>query len=283
MRPSKWMSPVPAQTRSVARRSGVGGPQGIMYWLGIPMALFLLLPVATLLGRSVLGGAPLSPLPATQIWTALGLSFRTSGTATVLAVLMGTPLAYMLAKGYLPLWWERSLMVLVEIPLILPPVVAGLALLLLLGRFGWLGRVLYEAGIAIAFTGTAVVLAQLFVASPLYIRSAVLGLEQVDSEIENASALDGASFWQTLVHISLPLSRSALLTGMVMTWARALGEFGAALIFAGNYPGRTQTMPVVIYLGFEMDLSVSLVLAGILLVVALGVLVLMHMVQNRWL
>lgn len=275
------MSPVPAQARLASRRFRSGNPLGVMPWLSIPMALFLLLPVATLLVRGVAGEASLSPLPASQIWMALALSFRTSGIATVLAVLLGTPLAYVLAKGHLPLWWERSLLVLVEIPLILPPVVAGVALLLLFGRFGWLGRILYEAGIPIAFTSTAVVLAQLFVASPLYIRSAVLGLEQVDAEIENASALDGASLWQTLGYISLPLSRSALLTGTVMTWARALGEFGAALIFAGNYPGRTQTMPVVIYLGFEIDLSVSLVLAGILLVVALGVLILMRIVQNR--
>ncbi len=245
------------------------------------MVLFLFLPVATLLVRSVSGEVAGSPLSATQIWSALALSFHTSSITTGLAVLFGTPLAYVLAKGHLPLWWERCLMVLVEIPLILPPVVAGVALLLLLGRFGWLGHVLYEAGIPIAFTSTAVVLAQLFVASPLYIRSAVLGLEQVDREIENASALDGASFWQTLGYISLPLSRSALLTGAVMTWARALGEFGAALIFAGNYPGRTQTMPVVIYLGFEIDLAVSLLLAGILLGVALGVLSLMRFVQIR--
>lgn len=245
------------------------------------MVLFLLLPVATLLVHSVLGEVRVSPLTGNQVLTALVLSLRTSGTATFLAVLLGTPLAYVLAKGHLPLWWERSLMVLIEVPLILPPVVAGVALLLLFGRFGWLGRVLYGAGIPIAFTSVAVVLAQLFVACPLYIRSAVLGLEQVDPEIENASALDGASFWQTLGFVSLPLSRSALLTGTVMTWARALGEFGAALIFAGNYPGRTQTMPVVVYLGFEIDLAVSLVLSGILLGVALGVLILMRIVQSR--
>ncbi len=249
----------------------------------IPVVLFLVLPVATLLGQSLIWDFRLADTAAEQVRRALLLSLQTSAAATLLTVGLGTPLAFLLAKRLLPTWIARGVTVLVELPLILPPVVAGVALLLVFGRLGWLGRWLYTAGIPIAFTPAAVVLAQLFVASPFFIRSAVVGLENIDSEIENAGALDGASFGQMLRHITLPLARDALLTGGIMTWARALGEFGATLIFAGNFPGRTQTMPMVIYLGFDIDMAISLSLAGILLLVALVVLTLVRLVQYRWL
>lgn len=249
----------------------------------IPVVLFLVLPVATLLGQSLIWDFRLADTAAEQVQRALLLSLQTSAAATLLTVGLGTPLAFLLAKRLLPTWIARGVTVLVELPLILPPVVAGVALLLVFGRLGWLGRWFYTAGIPIAFTPAAVVLAQLFVASPFFIRSAVVGLENIDSEIENAGALDGASFGQMLRHITLPLARDALLTGGIMTWARALGEFGATLIFAGNFPGRTQTMPMVIYLGFDIDMAISLSLAGILLLVALVVLTLVRLVQYRWL
>lgn len=258
-----------------------GGPAGLVTWLALPMLLFLSLPILTVIAQSLITDMTAPELPMSQIRSALLLSLRTSGMATLLALALGTPLALALARGYFSPVLTRIMMILVEIPLVLPPVVAGVSLLLVFGRYGWLGLMLSRLNIAVAFTGTAVVMAQMLVASPLYIRSAVLGFAQVDREVENASSLDGASFWQTLRHITLPLSRSALLTGIVMTWARAVGEFGATLIFAGNFPGRTQTMPVVIYLGFEIDLTVSLVLSGILLGVSIAVLTAMHLTQNR--
>ena len=264
-----------------------------MYWYGrqgaflglwsIPILLFLVLPVATLLGHSLALDFHWAGIVAEQVRRALFLSLQTSAVATLLAVGLGTPLAFLLAKGLLPAWISRGVIVLVELPLILPPVVAGVALLLVFGRLGWLGQWLYVAGVPIAFTPVAVILAQLFVASPFFIRSAVVGLENIDSEIENASALDGASLGQMLRHITLPLARNALVTGGIMTWARALGEVGATLIYAGNFPGRTQTMPMVIYLGFDIDMAISLSLAGILLLVALVVLTLTRLVQDRWL
>ncbi len=269
-------------------RAGTGmyghGRHGTFLGLwSIPIVLLLGLPVATLLGHSLVLDFRWAGLAAVQVRRALLLSLQTSAVATLLAMGLGTPLAFLLAKGRLPAWIARGMTILVELPLILPPVVAGVALLLVFGRLGWLGQWLYAAGVPIAFTPAAVILAQLFVASPFFIRSAVVGLENIDSEIENASALDGASFGQMLRHVTLPLARNALVTGGIMTWARALGEFGATLIFAGNFPGRTQTMPMVIYLGFDIDMAISLSLAGILLLVALVVLTLARLVQHRWL
>ncbi|HSH81655.1 MAG TPA: molybdate ABC transporter permease subunit, partial [Herpetosiphonaceae bacterium] len=163
---------------------------------------------------------------------------------------------------------------LIEAPMVLPPAVAGVGLLLAFGRRGIWGSYLESLGIALAFTPAAVVMAQLFVAAPFYVKSAVGGFLEVDQELEQAAELDGASAWQVFRHVTVPLSLPALLGGAVMTWARALGEFGATILFAGNLPGRTQTMPLAIYLGFELDLSVALTLAVILLACSFGVLIL---------
>lgn len=160
---------------------------------------------------------------------------------------------------------RKLLDTLIDLPMVLPPSVAGIALLLAFGRRGIFGQYLEAAGIHIAFTAVAVILAQLFIAAPFYIKSAEAGFEAVDVELENAAALDGANNRQIFRRITLPLTRTALLSGAVMTWARALGEFGATIIFAGNFQGRTQTMPLAIYLGFEVDLNIALTLSVILL------------------
>jgi molybdate transport system permease protein len=164
---------------------------------------------------------------------------------------------------------------LLEIPMVLPPAVAGVALLMAFGRRGIVGSYLGEWGIEVAFSQTAVVLAQLFVAAPFYVKAAVVGLSKIDREVEQAAALDGAGPWTTFRHITLPLAWPALFGGAVMTWARALGEFGATIIFAGNFPGRTQTMPLAIYLGFELELNVALTLAIILLSSSFAVLIIL--------
>ena len=147
----------------------------------------------------------------------------------------------------------------------LPPAVAGVALLVAFGRRGVVGGLLEQAGVHLAFTQAAVVMAQTFIAAPLYIKSASIGFSQVAPELEQAAGLDGASRWGVFRHVTVPLSWAALLTGAVLTWARALGEFGATIIFAGNFPGRTQTMPLAIYIGFELDLGVALTLSVILI------------------
>ena len=156
--------------------------------------------------------------------------------------------------------------------MVLPPSVAGIVLLLAFGRRGLLGAYLSAAGIDIAFTSVAVVLAQLFVAAPFYVKAAISAFGGVDRDLEQAAALDGASGWGIFRHVTVPLAWPVLFGGAVMSWARALGEFGATIIFAGNFPGRTQTMPLAIYIGFELELSRALTLSVILLVISFLVL-----------
>lgn len=204
----------------------------------------------------------LENLNLTQVQKALLLSLGTTLAATVLTILLGTPLAYGQARGiFRP---SRLVDTIIDMPLVLPPAVAGIALLLVFGRRGVLSPILEPLDLQIAFTPIAVVLAQTFVAAPFYIKSAALGFANVDKEIVQAAGLDGASAWNNFKHITIPLSWTALLSGALMTWARALGEFGATIIFAGNLPGLTQTMPLAIYIGFELDLNIALTLSVIL-------------------
>jgi molybdate transport system permease protein len=229
--------------------------------LSLPLLAFLVLPLLALFLRAVPTDI-LATLRQPQVGQAILLSLKTTLVATLLTILLGTPLAYALARGLLPL--QRLIDTLIDLPTVLPPAVAGLALLMAFGRRGLLGGWLNILGIQIAFTSLAVVLAQTFIAAPFYIKSATVGFSSVDTELEQAAGLDGANNWQILRFVIVPLSWSALLSGSVMTWARALGEFGATIIFAGNFPGRTQTMPLAIYLGFELNLDVALTLSLIL-------------------
>lgn len=225
----------------------------LLFFLGLPLlALFLRTSPARLLVNIV----------QPQVLQAIGLSLGTTLVSTLITVLFGTPLAYALARRCFR--FERVVDTLIDLPTVLPPAVAGVALLMAFGRRGILGGFLADLGLQIAFTPLAVVLAQLFIASPLYIRAAMLGFSSIDPELEQAAGLDGASGWQIFRYVIVPLSRTALLSGSVMTWARALGEFGATIIFAGNFPGRTQTMPLAIYIGFELDLEIALTLSVIL-------------------
>jgi molybdate transport system permease protein len=235
---------------------------GPLLLASLPLLLFLLIPLVAL----VLRVSPVSllvNLMAPEVAQAVGLSMVTTAATTLLSVVAGSPVAYLLARRRF-----RGRMILdtwLDLPVVLPPSVAGIALLVAFGRRGLLGPYLQDANISIAFTQVAVVLAQTFVASPLYIKAAVAGFAAVDRELELAAAIDGAGPLQVFRAITLPLSWTVLLSGAVMTWARALGEFGATIIFAGNFPGHTQTMPLAIYIGFEMHLNVALTLAVILL------------------
>jgi molybdate transport system permease protein len=168
-----------------------------------------------------------------------------------------------------------------DLPTVLPPAVAGIALLMTFGRNGLVGGWLADAGISITFTQTAVIMAQTFVAVPLFIKSAAIGFSAIDPELRQAASLDGAGRWQIFRHVILPLSWASILSGAVLTWARALGEFGATIIFAGNLPGRTQTMPLAIYLGFEYDLQSALSLAVILVGLSFLALMLVKIILYR--
>jgi len=220
----------------------------------IPAALlvaFLALPVAVLVAHSLdRGPARLLADPAIT----LGLT-----------VLLGTPLAYALARRRFR--GAGVIETLVDLPIVLPPAVAGLALLLVFGRRGPVGAALDSIGIDLSFTTVAVILAQLFVAAPLFVRAARAGLGAVDSEVEDAARVDGAGEAAVLALVTLPLARAALAAGAVLAWARALGEFGATIMFAGNVEGVTQTLPLAVYGKFQVNLDESIA-AGVLLVIA---------------
>ena len=229
--------------------------------LSLPLFAFLTLPLLALFLRTS-PAQLLQNLNQAQVLQAIGLSMATTMASTLIIVLIGTPVAYLLARDRMP--YRGLADTLVDMPTVLPPAVAGVALLMAFGRRGILGALLTGIGIHIAFTPIAVMMAQIFIAAPFYIKAATIGFANIEMELEQAAALDGANGWQVFRFVTIPLSWSALLSGSVMSWARALGEFGATIIFAGNLPGRTQTMPLAIYIGFELDLDVALTLSVIL-------------------
>ncbi|MCC6192218.1 MAG: molybdate ABC transporter permease subunit [Anaerolineales bacterium] len=235
--------------------------QDWLWPLSLPFLAFLILPLVALLARTP-AGRLLENLRQPEVHQAIALSLNTASLATLASILIGTPVAYLMARRTFR--FKRALDTLIDLPMVLPPAVAGVALLMAFGRRGLLGGYLEELGLHIAFTRTAVVIAQTFIAAPLFIKSAVVGFATVERELEQAAALDGASRWGVFRHITVPLAWTALLSGAVLAWARALGEFGATIIFAGNFPGRTQTMPLAIYIGFELELGIALTLAVLL-------------------
>ena len=230
--------------------------------LTLPLLLFIAIPIVSLFLRTSLTDLFVN-LNQSQVVKAVNLSLRTSLMTIIVTWTMGTPVAYLLAKRRFRFY--RLVDTLIDLPTVLPPAVAGVALLTAFGRRGLFGPWLDTLGVNIPFTVIAVVMAQTFLAAPFYVKAAAIGFSAIDPELMEAAALDGANRWQIFRHITLPLSWMALLSGSVMTWARALGEFGATIIFAGNFPGRTQTMPLAIYIGFEIDLNVALTLAIILI------------------
>ena len=242
------------------------------------MLAFITLPLLALFLRTS-PASLLANLRQPAALQAIGVSLRTTLIATAVIVVFGTPIALYLAQPKTRT--SRIVDTLIDLPSVLPPAVAGIALLVVFGRRGLLGNLLTDLGIQIAFTQVAVILAQVFIASPFYIKSAALGFAAVSSEIQQAAALDGANGWQVVRFIIVPLSWPALVSGSLMSWARALGEFGATIIFAGNFPGRTQTMPLAIYIGFEVDLDVALALSVILIGFSFLVLMLVKGVFHR--
>jgi len=251
------MSPSPPRPRSAGR----GRLDG--WWLlSLPLLAFLVVPIVALLAR-VEPDQVLDNLRSPVVRQALAVSLRTTLFSTALVIVAGIPVAQVLARPDTRL--RRLVDALVDLPTVLPPAVAGIALLVTFGRRGLLGGVLELGGVAIPFTQAAVVLAQLFVSAPFFIKSAAIGFGQVPPDLRQAAGLDGASSWQVFRFVTVPLARTALITGAALSWARALGEFGATIIFAGNFPGRTQTMPLAIYIGFELDFNLALTLSAILI------------------
>jgi len=236
------------------------------------LVLFLGLPVVTLVGRSLTGDALGTVSSSAVVLDALTLSLGTTAVSLVLTVALGLPLAWLLARRR----FRGSGLVetIVDLPIVLPPSVAGLGLLFVFGRRGLLGEPLAVFGLTIPFTTVAVILAQVFVAAPFFVRSARAGFAAVERDLEDAARVDGAEERQVFRWITVPLAGSALAAGTVMSWARALGEFGATIMFAGNIAGRTQTLPLVVYGEFGAgDLDASIAAASILVFAAFGVLV----------
>ncbi len=247
-------------------RAGVVGAAGLL----VALITVPLLALCFHLAPSDLLAALATPDAA----MALRLSAVTTAISLVITIALGTPLAYVLARGTFP--GRRLLDAIVDLPIVVPPAVAGLALLLVFGRTGTLGPALRALGIELSFTTAAVVIAQTFVASPFYVRSARAGFASVDRTLEAASATLGMGPLRTFAWITVPLAAPALVGGAVLSWARALGEFGATIMFAGNLAGVSQTLPLAVYVHLESgNLPVAVALAVLMiaasLVIVLGV------------
>lgn len=234
------------------------------------VTLYLALPVAALFLRTT-PGLFFSTLSTPAVMNALFLSLSTSVISLGIVVVVGTPFAYVHSRNDYP--GKVIIDTLIDLPLVLPPAVAGLALLVLWGRAGLLGQYLSLFGISIAFTTLAVIMAQIFVASPFYLRQAKSLFEQLDPAYELTARTLGASPLRIFALITLPLTANGLVSGAVMTFGRALGEFGATIMFAGNLPGVTQTMPLAVYVGLEGNLAVGLTISILLVVISFAIMI----------
>ena len=243
----------------------------------IAVAAFILLPVASVLVST--GSALPGVLISYEVLAAVKLSLLTATLSALVIVIIGTPVAYYLSRGESAL--HRLLEAVLTLPMVLPPAVAGIALLAAFGREGIVGRYLAAVGINIPFTTAAVVIAQTFVALPLYVRSARAGFQGVSPVLEGASYTLGAGELATFLRVSLPLAKSAILAGVIMSWARAMGEFGATIMFAGNFVGRTQTMPLAVYSALQVSMDRALVLAALLIFISFLILLAFEAVPER--
>ncbi len=263
-------SNAPAAHKAMRKPTDLRGvPKALLLSTTILLFLLVTLPLAAIALRS----APTfwTAVGASDVGQAIRLTALTSGLALLVIVVLGTPAAWLIARRQIRGW--KFLDAVFDLPVVLPPSVAGIGLLIAFGRNGLIGAYLNELGIQLAFSTAAVVIAQVFVAAPLYIRAAVIGLRRIDEDMESVAMVEGANSWQVFRFITLPLSASALITGGVLAWARALGEFGATILFAGNLVGRTQTMALAIYVEFQNNIDAALALALLLTMTSLFVLI----------
>ncbi|MGW3108022.1 ABC transporter permease [Streptomyces sp. NPDC001100] len=262
--------------RRRVRMPGHGVPLPLLVPALVGLA-FLLLPLLALLVRAPWRSLP-SQLTSTEVWQALQLSLLSATLATAVCLVLGVPLAWLLARTEFP--GRRVVRALVTLPLVLPPVVGGVALLLALGRNGVVGQWLDSwFGITLPFTTTGVVVAEAFVAMPFLVISVEGTLRAADPRYEEAAQTLGASRFTAFRRVTLPLIAPGIAAGSVLAWARALGEFGATITFAGNFPGRTQTMPLAVYLALQNDPEAAIALSLVLLAVSIAVLA---GLRDRW-
>lgn len=265
------------------RSEGVSGVRRRGLKVGLALLLifaaaFIALPVASLFIKSA-SGVTLETLRDPVVTDALTLSLFTATTTVVIVIILGTPLSYLNARFDYP--GKEIADSLIELPVVMPPMVGGIALLMAFGRMGVLGQHLHAWGVNIAFTTVAVVVAQIFVSMPFYLRQARISFEDVDLVLENAARTLGASRTRVFFSVTLPIATNGLISGAIMSFARALGEFGATIMFAGNFQGRTQTMPLAIYTAMQGDLNVSLCLALILVAISFAIIATVKMLTRR--
>jgi molybdate transport system permease protein len=278
--PSTAAAAEPAATpRAARRRRGASisrAPAGFVPVAAVGVA-FLTIPLVAVVLRAPWRDLP-SILAEPGVFTALKLSLVCSLGAVALSMVLGTPLAWLLARATFP---GRNLVrALVIMPMVLPPVVGGVALLLAFGRHGVLGQWLDRTlGITLPFTTAGAILAEAFVAMPFFVITLEAGLRAAGRRYEDAAATLGASRWRTFVYVTLPLAIPSLAAGAALSWARALGEFGATITFAGNLPGTTQTMPLAVYLALQNDTRSALALSLVMLGVSLVILIVL---RGRW-
>ncbi|MFI6878853.1 ABC transporter permease [Streptomyces sp. NPDC050400] len=261
-------------------RTGSGGFRGAPLPLLLPALVglaFLIVPLIALLVRTPWSDLP-AQLTSAAVWQALRLSLLCATAATAVSLVIGVPLAWLLARVEFP---GRGLVrALVTLPLVLPPVVGGVALLSALGRNGVVGKWLDAwFGVTLPFTTAGVVVAEAFVAMPFLVISVEGTLRAADPRFEEAATTLGASRFTAFRRVTLPLIAPGIAAGAVLAWARALGEFGATITFAGNFPGRTQTMPLAVYLALQSDPEAAIALSLVLLAVSIAVLA---GLRDRW-
>jgi molybdate transport system permease protein len=253
------------------------GSQILLSGLVLSLLAFLFLPLVSIF----ITETPLElikKLNSAISYQALLLSLQTTCIALIFIILLGTPLAYRLAKGEFR--GKRTLEVILQMPIVAPPAVAGVGLLLVFGQRGLFGHPLSFFGIHIAFTSIAVIMAQIFMAAPFFIATARQAFEAVDSQLLSASRTLGVNKAKTFWRVTFPLALPGILTGIALSWARALGEFGATMMFAGNLPGKTQTLPLAIYTALESDSDVAVAISALLLAVAFFLLLLVGLIDR---
>lgn len=252
---------------------------GARAWvLGAPLLALMVLPLVSLLLHAA-GADVWASMGDAHVVAALGLSLRTSFVSTLMIGLLGAPLAYWLAHTRSR--WKSAVLLAVDVPLLLPPSVIGLALLLSFGAKGWAFGALTWLGIDLVFSAWAVICAQTVVAAPFFVHAARVAFARLDPRLVWVARTLGHTPWQATREVVLPLVWPGLLTGLAMSWARAMGEFGATLVVAGNLPGHTQTMPLAIYSAMALDMPRALALSVLLSAIALGTLGLLRALSAR--
>ncbi len=246
--------------------------------IGAVLVVFLVVPLVALF-FSATGETVRAGLGHPLVWPALRLSLLTTSVSLVLVVLFGTPLAWWLARARGRL--AGAIEAAVALPIVIPPAVAGVAMLLAFGRRGILAGWLYPAGWSVTFTTAAVVMAEVFVSAPLFVQAATSAFRRIDSRLIVVARTFGASPLRVFFQVALPLAAPGLVAGAAMSWARSLGEFGATLMFAGNLPGVTQTLPLAIYTTLESDLRAAQAISLILVVVAFVLLLVVRAAARR--